>query len=276
MTVPHDYALRARVSFRMVELGAPPAKRYPQQMPAHDLPSAISKLRPTSTLLKPREGPTPGWIASFDDLLSIHSLSDYKHQAPPVISTFRLWHEDEANAQSAFSEAWAEYRHYNTLLYHLLTMCVDLSGPFQVIDTKYIADVICLGDHRDGRAFYKWCTSFKPTSSLESQSELHRRVYRADKIPVNITIEQLSVHLTNFARDWRGITANTDDAPETFWFTLLETLPDKPETSKVAVLRTWLATKVAELDPRLRDIDSSIELIVSSARANKSSSVAFA
>ena len=63
-----------------------------------------------------------------------------------MISTFRLWHEDEAKAQSAFSEAWAEYRHYNTLLYHLLAMCVDLSGPFERIDQKHIADVICLGE----------------------------------------------------------------------------------------------------------------------------------
>ena len=142
-TARHDYALTSRVTSCMVELDSSLAKRYPL-MPVHDLPAAISKLRPTSKLLKPRDGVSPGWQSNFDDLLSIHSLTDYKRLPPPTQDTFLLMHDDKNDAIRAHQAALLDYQYWNTLLYHLLAMCVDLKGPYERIDTHHIASTFCV------------------------------------------------------------------------------------------------------------------------------------
>eukprot|EP00966_Prymnesium_polylepis_P071445 1659719-Prymnesium_polylepis.1 len=57
------------------------------------------------------------------------------------------------------------------------------------------------------------------------------------------------------AADWAAITSNSKDAPAGYYDALLATLPVSPETSKVAIFRTWIATKIADAEPLLNDID---------------------
>eukprot|EP00966_Prymnesium_polylepis_P038741 899186-Prymnesium_polylepis.1 len=50
-----------------------------------DLPAAISKLRHTTTKLRPRDGPTLQWRHEFVDLLAINALTDCGPVARPGV-----------------------------------------------------------------------------------------------------------------------------------------------------------------------------------------------
>eukprot|EP00966_Prymnesium_polylepis_P086231 1996184-Prymnesium_polylepis.1 len=97
--------------------------------------------------------------------------------------------------------------------------------------------------------------SFKVASDPTAQGELIRKVYAKGQISTNISGDGLIQHATDLAADWANITNNSKEKPAGFYDALLQTLPTKPETSKVVVFRTWVGTKITDGDLLLLDID---------------------
>ena len=99
-----------------------------------------------------------------------------------------------------------------------------------------------MGDLRDGKGLYDWVTGFKTTTAIVTQGELLTSVYAKAKVPVNVSESAFCKHMTDLAEDWASIVGNSRDEPGGYYIAFLNTLPDTPETSKVAQFRMWLAT----------------------------------
>ena len=242
----------------MVDLGvlpSPLAQSAFRMDTKFDLPAAISKLRYTTTKLRPRDGPSLQWRNEFADLLAMNGLTDYISLSPPTRQASYATYADANDAESAFAANMRSYQHWNALLYHLLQGCMDLSGTHYRLDTDYISQHFAAGDLRDGKGLYLWATSFKTAADPTAQGELLRKVYAKGLVSVSIGGEALVKHITDLAADWSVITGNSKEQPAGFYDALLNTLPTKPETSKVVIFRTWIATKVADSDLMLLDMD---------------------
>ena len=103
-----------------------------------DLPTAVSKLRYTTTKLRPRDGLTRVWKSQFNDLLAINGLSDYIVLSPPLRSSFFARYDNPNEAENAFAAAPAVYQFWNGLLYHLVMGCIDLTGTDERLDLNFI------------------------------------------------------------------------------------------------------------------------------------------
>ena len=242
----------------MVDLGVLPSPLVPSAFrmdSKFDLPAAISKLRYTTSKLRPRDGPTLQWRNEFSDLLAMNGITDYISLPPPTRQASYATYADANEAEAAFTAAMRSYQHWNALLYHLLQGCMDLTGTHYRLDTDFISQHFAAGDLRDGKGLYEWATSFKTSSDPTAQGELLRKVYAKGLVSVSIGGEALVKHITDLAADWCVITGNSKEQPAGFYDALLNTLPTKPETSKVVIFRTWIATKVADSDMMLLDMD---------------------
>ena len=218
----------------MVELGElpPPLALNAFRMDSKfDLPAAISKLRYTTTKLRPRDGPTLQWRNEFVDLLAINALTDYISLPTPSRQSSYARYPDANDAESAYTSSMRVYQYYNALLYHLLQGCVDISGTHYRIDSDFITQHFMAGDLRDGKGYYDWAMSFKAQADPTAQGELIRKVYAKGLISVSITGEALIKHITDMAADWAAITSNSKEAPAGYYDALLATLPMSPETS---------------------------------------------
>ena len=117
--------------------------------PKFDLPAAISKLRYTTTKLRPRDGPSLQWRNEFVDLLAINALTDYISLPTPSRLSSYARYSDANDAEAAFTASMRVYQYYNALLYHLLQGCVDLSGTHYRIDSDFVSQHFMAGDLRD-------------------------------------------------------------------------------------------------------------------------------
>ena len=142
----------ATVTFCMVDLGvlsSPLAQSAFRMDTKFDLPAAISKLRYTTTKLRPRDGPSLQWRNEFADLLAMNGLTDYITLSPPSRQASHATYADANEAEAAFAAHMRAYQHWNALLYHLLQGCMDLNGTHYRLDTDYISQHFAAGDLRD-------------------------------------------------------------------------------------------------------------------------------
>eukprot|EP00966_Prymnesium_polylepis_P188843 4375521-Prymnesium_polylepis.1 len=97
----------ARVTSRMVDLGVRPSPLAPSAFridSKFDLPAAISKLRFTTTKLRPRDGPTLQWRNEFADLLAKYERVDRLHFSSPAVSPSSYATYPDANdAEAAYT-----------------------------------------------------------------------------------------------------------------------------------------------------------------------------
>eukprot|EP00966_Prymnesium_polylepis_P293330 6775227-Prymnesium_polylepis.1 len=115
-----------------------------------DLPAVISKLRYTTTKLRPRDGPTLQWCNEFADLLAMNALTDYIYLPPPSRQSSYATYPDANDVEAAYT--------------------ASMRGAWtSAARADFITQHFTAGDLRDGKGYYDWAMSFKATADPTAQ-----------------------------------------------------------------------------------------------------------
>ena len=244
----------------------------PGSRPSFLLPTvqqAPNDIRTTKLKIKPRNGTTAAWLEEIYDLLSQYRCSKILSEAtPPSREAFTEWavlHIDHSTIDQAYSQAIQQWWDENTLVYHIVRGSIDLSGSFESADLQFLREQFAVGDYRNGHGLFTWATSFSNTSSIASQAELTEKVINS-KIVATPNLSQLEQHLSSLFLNWTKICGNSIAEPAPLYHHLLRSLSSGGQGSKLAHLYSWVAERVTDDDPILKDPAAFFERISKHAR----------
>jgi len=227
----------------------------------HQLQVDIDKLPTTKVKIKPRFGSTIEWNTELLELASRLRLTQViEDQGPPtqkdVATQFAKGGVLLSNSElyRVFGQIAEEWWYKNTVLYYVVRNSIDLSGAFSESDTRHIRERFWIGDQRDGNGLLRWVlTHGVNSSSVMAQSQLLKEV-QLMKLTANPTYDAFAEHSTILLQKWRQIQTNSIAAPASFYYLLLDSIPDSNDSSKLGKLRSHLADKMADMDPCLNDV----------------------
>ena len=150
----------------------------------------------------------------------------------------------------------------NTRLYHIIRKYIDLSGPMQEADLKYITQHFVRGEHRDGKGLLEWLKSHNPSDSVMAQFELNRKVASASLTAGAPNLIALEAHCTTLLSNWVTLVGNSTERPAGFYFHLLRSISESPDRSKLSAVHQWLAGKVSDGASMLSRPDTVIQELV--------------
>ena len=221
----------------------------------------------TSTKLVPRKGANAAWLDDMNDILANQRLLQIATERQPptieqVAATLTGFTDELVGEiyQSICDDWWAEA----TKLYHIVRSSIELGGVFEAKDLKTIKATCHFGEQRHGPALLMWTLNFTDGESVAEQAKLITKVEKAT-LKNSPTLEEFQVHVTNLLLDWTSISANDPTKPAGFYHRLLHSFPTDVQTGKVFHLRNWLADRIADRDPNLRDPEEFIESFISRA-----------
>ena len=221
----------------------------------------FDKLPATKVKLKPRLGTTLEWNTELLELsANLHLTQVINDPGPPTQKDVAIQFANDGLLLSqhelyrVFGQIAEEWWHKNTVLYHVVKNSLDISGPFFETDTRYIRERFWIGDQRDGNGLLRWALTHGVNSlSVMAQSKLLNEVQQM-KLTANPTYDAFAEHCTILLQKWRQIQSNSIDAPAAFYYRLLDSIPDGNESGKLGKLRSYLADKMADMDPSLNDV----------------------
>ena len=223
------------------------------------------KLPTTSSRLRPREGATALWEFELNELIATHGLSKHHADAhPPTIDILvrKLpYGTDSQQVDQLYHQVLAEWYSEATLFYHLVIGCLDLSGPMQEVDLRYITKHFHIGDYRHGKGLLAWARDFKTSESVEGQLALSDRVTKMEILGTP-TLPSFSCDVTNLLHDWCKIDGNDLSKPATFYYHLLRSMAKCADGSKVNMIRSWIAVRVTDRHPSLDDPEMFVQTLI--------------
>ena len=232
----------------------------------------IDKLPATHIKLKPRDGVTTEWDHEFNDLIAACHLSGLLKEKHPysrqriydlaVEHGYRLTDQEVTVFHGRMMQEWWTE---NTKLYYLAYRSICLEGPYKQLDLQMIQRAYWVGEMRDGIGLLEWVRSFQDSESIASQASLIRKV-QSKKLAANATIEMLTLHCTELLQEWQKITGNHIGSPGSYYFHLLESIPDGQDNSKLGIVRSWFAGLMADNSPVLADPHTFNQMLISRAR----------
>ena len=232
----------------------------------HDLRTSDGPPHTTTTKLVPRKGPSGIWRHEMSDLLAASGLTRIaQDQRPPSIDEVlaALPGVPPDLVQAVHEAALRKWWQSATRLYHIVKGSVDLSGIFEKKDLEMIKSEYCFGDYRNGPAFLRWATGFSDSTTVSEQSKLISKVQDA-KVPLSCTLDQFGQIISDLLIDWSAIHGNRVQHPAGFYYALLKAMPDVDQ-GKMALLRNWVAERMADNDGLLTNPAAFVERLVNRA-----------
>ena len=155
---------------------------------------------------------------------------------------------------------------HNTL-FTIIKSSLTLDGPHLESDLRKIASFVN-GKAKDAAALRAWACSHADLSSIETQGELRTKLASMTLAPGS-TYEELEKHSRTYWATWSRIMGNHTDSPDSlqvFYMQWLSSMPALPEGSILSNVRKWLADKITDVSPLLKDVDTTIETLLKYAR----------
>jgi len=127
-------------------------------------PPSQFTMPPVTKRWKPRSGDGYiAWQADLEDRLSTTGLYDTSVQEPPTLEqTQKAYpHLSGYDLFDIYLLGMQGYNDENTQLFHVVKSTIDLTGPREEADLKYIARHFHDGMKRDGRGLLLWLKSLR-------------------------------------------------------------------------------------------------------------------
>ena len=171
-----------------------------------------------------------------------HSIEKVRNEYPTA---------NDIQIQNAYRCLYHEWQAHNTHVFYIVDASITLKGPYLEADLRLIELSFHLGDLRDGVGYLHWVRSFKLDDSVAAQQGLLTYVSNAKLKYANASLTQVTKHCSDVWIAWSKIAGNKTDLPEAFYHRLLNSIPEVPETGRIARLREWVAVKITDSDPIL-------------------------
>ena len=223
----------------------------------------IFAMAPPNKRWKPRSGEGfVAWDADLTDRLSTNQLYDTSIQPPPTLEQTQAAfpHLSGYDLFDVYLLGMEGYNDENTQLYHLIMSTIDLSGPREEADLKYIARLFHNGTVRDGQGLLKWLKGLHDSSGSSEQDDLQVKLANM-KLQSHANIMQVEQHCIDMLSTWERVIGNDISEPASFNWRLLHSLP--PGTHPIGALRAWLADKITDnASEMLRTPETLIDKVV--------------
>ena len=199
--------------------------------------------RSTTLKLIPRQGASPEWTEEWSNLLTQENVSWLLALGRPptpldVQATFNHTTFDKNSLQELHSEYVEQFLKDNTRLYFMLRGSIEMDPAYAKRDIAMFARCFTQGDRRDGLGLAKWAMSFNQVTSKAGQAKLVKAFHGGMKLQANAIVSEVERHNDAMYSTWDQIAHMDKTDSSAFYNQLLDSYPEKPDTSNVVKLRT--------------------------------------